>query len=187
MCFRSWGRVIEGCGLRRQREEYEASDPFMCCKGLRSSLTLHRTAVYRKSRISPEFSSPESVAKRRGHPVRARLRTTIHTALSLLFALSLLACGPIAASSAIGVAEEAIGAAEDAEAPRLAPYDYWLARSYLRKAKLTDGYAEFEASEGFAEQALEAANKAVEAARDNALRQQVLQERIKVRNEGGTQ
>ncbi len=101
--------------------------------------------------------------------------------LAFLFVLVTLAvgCGPIAASSAIGDAEDAIEAAKLARAHRLAPYPYWMAVFYLEKAKTTDGYSEFSGSESFAEQATAFAVSAESEAREEQLRQQILQERLR--------
>ncbi len=94
------------------------------------------------------------------------------------------ACGPIAASSAVGEAEESLAAAQLARAHRLAPYTFWLSASYLNKAKLLEGYSEFEQAEEYAELAAEFASKATEEANEESLRQRVLQERIRA-NQGG--
>lgn len=93
-------------------------------------------------------------------------------------------CGPIAASSAVGEAEETLEAARLARAHRLAPYTYWLSVSYLNKAKLLEGYSEFEQAEDYAELSKEFAAQAGEEAKEEALRQNVLQERIRA-NRGG--
>lgn len=93
--------------------------------------------------------------------------------------LSVVGCGPISSASAIGDAEEALEAAKQARAHRLVPYDYWMAVLYLEKAKLTDGYSEFEASESFAEQATAFALAAEAGATEEKLRQQILQERLR--------
>ena len=82
----------------------------------------------------------------------------------LLLALSASGCGPVVASTAVGRAEAAIKKAEKVKAHELAPYSYWLADSYLRKAKLTEGYSEFAASERFANQAAHFAEECVEEA-----------------------
>jgi len=107
--------------------------------------------------------------------VRARPGTSLGCAslvVGLVFG-SLVACGPIHTTSAIGAAEAAIVQAEEAEAPRLAPYHYWLSRAYLRKAKQVEGYARFEASERFADEARTEAEKAALTALERSLKTKI--------------
>ncbi len=96
-----------------------------------------------------------------------------------MLALSAYGCGPIRAGSAVIEAEEAVRVAEDADAIRLAPYQYWLSKSYLEKAKLTEGYADFDTAESFAEEAVRQAVRALDAARTAAHAQKILDERMK--------
>jgi hypothetical protein len=84
------------------------------------------------------------------------------------------ACGPVTASTAVGKAEAAIKAAEKSVSHDLAPYSYWLAVSYLEKAKLTEGYSEFAASEDFAKQAQSYALDCVDEAEQERARQKLL-------------
>lgn len=100
--------------------------------------------------------------------------------LALLAGLA-AGCGPVAATQAIGAAEEALAAAETERAQRLAPYPYWMARSYLGKAKLTEGYSEFVAAERFALQAADYAKRASDEAREQKMRQEILDQRLRRR------
>ena len=93
----------------------------------------------------------------------------------LLFGVSGAACGPMTASTAVGQAESAIKAAESVKAHELAPYSYWLAVSYLEKAKLTEGYSEFSASEDFALQAAQYAITCIDEAEQAQARQKLLE------------
>lgn len=79
------------------------------------------------------------------------------------------------AGTAVGQAEAAIKQAEQANAHELAPYSYWLAVSYLEKAKLTEGYSEFSASEDFALQAAQYAITCVDEAEQALARQKLLE------------
>ena len=65
--------------------------------------------------------------------------------------------------------------AEKAKAHELAPYSYWLAVSYLEKAKLTEGYSEFSASEDFALQAAQYATSCIDEAEQALERQKLLE------------
>ena len=92
-----------------------------------------------------------------------------------LFGATVAACGPVTASTAVGQAEAAIKEAERAKAHELAPYSYWLAVSYLEKAKLTEGYSEFSASEDFALQAAQYAITCIDEAEQALARQKLLE------------
>lgn len=94
-------------------------------------------------------------------------------------------CGPVNASSAVGDAETWLDEARKARAHRLAPYTFWLSVSYLQKAKVTEGYAEYEAAEKFAVKAREFAERATVEAKEERERQQILQERLKGRKSPG--
>ena len=110
------------------------------------------------------------------------LRTVPVTVLLLLvvgFGLLAGGCAPMTSSSAIHNAESALEAAEKEDAPRHARYTYWLARAYLRKAKLADGYSEFRGAEQFAIEAREIAVKAVADAKQSKLNQKILEERMR--------
>jgi len=85
------------------------------------------------------------------------------------------------ATTAVGKAEMAIQAAEVSQAHELAPYSYWLAVSYLKKAKLTEGYSEFEASEDFAVQAADYIEACIEEAQQELDRKRLLEARTKGR------
>lgn len=103
----------------------------------------------------------------------ARLPALLLTALFVLGLGS--ACGPLTASTAVGKAEAAIKIAERSDSHDLAPYSYWLAVSYLEKAKLTEGYSEFAASEDFAKQARTYAMDCVDEAEQERARQKLLE------------
>ena len=98
--------------------------------------------------------------------------------------LCVAACGPIQASSTVGDAEEAIEAAQEAEALQYAQYEYWMAIFYLDKAKRVEGRAEYSAAENFAEESAKFAAAAVEVAAKEKMRQQVMQQRLKSRRKG---
>ncbi len=99
----------------------------------------------------------------------------------LAVALSGSACGPLQSASTIGDAEEAIDAAQEAEATQYAIYEYWMAILYLEKAKRVEGRAEYAAAESFAAEAARFAAEAVEVAGKQKMRDQVMQQRHKRR------
>ena len=105
----------------------------------------------------------------------SRARIVVSLLMLLLFGAAGAACGPMAASTAVGQAEEAIKQAEKANAHDLAPYSYWLAVSYLEKAKLTEGYSEFSASEDFALQSAQYAINCIDEAEQAQARQKLLE------------
>lgn len=105
----------------------------------------------------------------------SRARIAVSLLLLLLFGAAGAACGPMTAGTAVGQAEAAIKQAEQANAHELAPYSYWLAVSYLEKAKLTEGYSEFSASEDFALQAAQYAINCVDEAEQALARQKLLE------------
>ena len=89
-----------------------------------------------------------------------------------------MGCGPVGTSTAVHEAEEAIHKVVAARAHEMAPYPYHLALQYLEKAKLTEGYAEYEAAKEFAIQAGQYAQACVEEAQRERLRQNILQQRL---------
>ncbi len=91
-------------------------------------------------------------------------------------------CGAVWASQAVGEASTALQRARLAKAHRLAPYEYWLASAYVDKAKRTEGYSEFDAAERFAKEAKVLAEKAVDQAAQEERRQELLQQRLKLRD-----
>ena len=104
------------------------------------------------------------------------------TALGLLLlSVGASGCAAVGASTAVARAEAAIKGAERVKAHELAPYSYWLADSYLRKAKLTEGYSEFKASERFAKQAARFARQCIDEAEQERARQKLREERTRGR------
>ena len=104
-----------------------------------------------------------------------RARTCLLSLFLCLFVGVAAGCGPVTASTAVGKAEAAIKQAERAKAHELAPYSYWLAVSYLEKAKLTEGYSEFSASDDFATQAAQYAVACMDEAQQALERQKLLE------------
>ena len=85
--------------------------------------------------------------------------------IALFAALATLAgCGPTYSTSLIMDADVQIEAARSADAPRIAPYEYTLAESYLHKAREEQGYADYDVCIRFAKKALENAKLAKEKA-----------------------
>lgn len=83
------------------------------------------------------------------------------TTVVLLAGLWVTSCGPVQAVNTVESAIEAVDAAETAEAEKWAAYEYWLAVRYLEKARRIVGYAQYEAAETFAKEAVDYATLAV--------------------------
>ena len=92
------------------------------------------------------------------------------------------ACSPMVSSSAIREASTQLEVAERNRADKYAPYLYYMAHSFLFKAKLTEGYSEFGAAEQYALRAKDLASRASVEARENRLRQKILNQRLKQRD-----
>jgi hypothetical protein len=96
----------------------------------------------------------------------SRSRRTLAVALAVLSAGFLEACGPTQSTAFLIDAETMMEAARTAQAEKLAPYDWTLARLYLLKSKEEVGYSEFEQAVDYAKKAVEFATRA----RDNAVK-----------------
>jgi len=70
--------------------------------------------------------------------------------LTAVFGLGLIGCGPIRSGGLLIDASAELSAAQTAQAPKRAPYEYWAADSYLRKAREDHSYANYETAEIFA-------------------------------------
>ncbi len=87
--------------------------------------------------------------------------------LPLLTAVALLSapgCTAAKSGAVLVQAEQALREAEQARAPKNAPYEYALADAYRHKAREEWGNADYGAAEDLAEQALELARRAIEQA-----------------------
>lgn len=73
-------------------------------------------------------------------------------------------CGPILSTSRISDAQEALAKAEAVNAAERAPYEYTMAREYLRKADELWGYSQFGYSSEYAQKAIDMADAAAEKA-----------------------
>ncbi|MCG3171980.1 MAG: hypothetical protein GMKNLPBB_00121 [Myxococcota bacterium] len=84
--------------------------------------------------------------------------------LSLILVMTLAAlasgCAAVWARKNIDDAGAAVAAAETADAPRHAPYEYWRAKLQLEEAKYKEGYAEYHTAARLASEAEEFAGKA---------------------------
>ena len=69
-------------------------------------------------------------------------------------------CGPITAHSVIRDAIVAVEAAESAGAKDGAPYEYYSAQSYLKKAREEEGYSDYQAAVDLAKQSIKFADEA---------------------------
>jgi len=110
------------------------------------------------------------------------MATRAAVVLFTLLGLSLLAtpgCAPLNAATAISEAESAEEQAKIARAHQNAPYEYYMARSYLIKAKKADGYSEFNIAEVYGNRARELFTKSVAQSRENVMKLKILQQRTK--------
>lgn len=92
-------------------------------------------------------------------PVRLRALLPLTLALGA-------ACGPIQSTALLVDAEAMLEAAEVAQAPRHAPYEWTAATLYVEKAKEEVGYSDYEQAVAWARKAVEFATRA----RDGALK-----------------
>lgn len=99
----------------------------------------------------------------------------------ILLGIAAPGCSPLNASTAIREAEVALVKAEEQGAPEHAKYEYWMAREYLRKAKLTEGYSEFQIATQYATRSQGYANQAVKSARDNREKLKIIEQNKKLR------
>jgi len=82
----------------------------------------------------------------------------------LMIMLASTGCGPILSTSRIEDAKEALEKATNAGAETKAPYEYYTAQEYLRKADELWGYSQFGYSADYAKKAIEMAEAAEEKA-----------------------
>ena len=113
---------------------------------------------------------------------KTRMKVCRLVLFGALWAFLIGGCAPMNASSAIREAETQLDGAQKARADKYAPYLYFMAHSYLEKAKLTEGYSEFGAAEQYGLRAKDLAAKASTEARENRLRQKILNQRLKQRD-----
>ena len=78
------------------------------------------------------------------------IKSTAFGLLAIFVGSSLSACGPIRSGGLLIDASAELSAAQTAQAPKRAPYEYWAAHSYLRKAREDHSYANYETAELFA-------------------------------------
>ncbi|MEW5739960.1 MAG: DUF4398 domain-containing protein [Myxococcota bacterium] len=95
----------------------------------------------------------------------SRCRLTLAMALGLL-SVSLLGCGPTQSTAFLIDAETMMEAARTAQAEKLAPYEWTLARLYIHKSKEEVGYSDFEHAVDYAKKAVDFATRA----RDSAMK-----------------
>ncbi len=74
--------------------------------------------------------------------------------------VALAACGPIRSTSSLISADVELEAARAAGAQKTAIYEYTAAEAYLHEARVTAGYAQYQASADYATKALKLAQEA---------------------------
>ncbi len=75
-------------------------------------------------------------------------------------------CGPVQSTAYLIDTETMLGAAQTAQADKLAPYEWTAANLYMAKAKEEVGYSDFEQAVDYAKKAVDFATRA----RDTALK-----------------
>lgn len=95
--------------------------------------------------------------------IRKRVTALLATIL-LVFASG---CGPIMSTSNIEGAKDAMKKADEVNASEFAPYEYYMAQEYLRKADELWGYSQFGFSADYAQKAMDMAKAAAEKAQTN--------------------
>lgn len=93
-------------------------------------------------------------------------RRSLFATLLIALTIALAACGPVRSTAQISDAEAALERARVVEAHTKAPFEYYSAKEYLRKAREEWGYSDFEAAKDYADEAtrraVDARNKAKE-------------------------
>lgn len=93
----------------------------------------------------------------------------MHKVLIGAFALVLAGCGPIEYLNTVTLqASRAVREAKQAQAERLAPYEYTIAVESLHKARELAGFSRYEQSIAFGKTAVEYGHKAVSVALERA-------------------
>jgi hypothetical protein len=95
---------------------------------------------------------------------RARFARLVAWSITLLLASAASGCGPVWYTAEIISAESIVSEAEHADAADLSPYEYYLAREYLVKAREQASEASYEDAVHYAQEA----HRAGELARDQA-------------------
>ena len=118
------------------------------------------------------------------HPIQRPLvsRRNLHVAgwiVTFVAMLALAGCGPVASSSAVTDAAEAIKQAEQVNAHRFAAFSYWSAVNYLEKAKQVEGYSEFGPATDFAVLSMEIALRSIEETKEFHHQEKLRRERLK--------
>ena len=83
----------------------------------------------------------------------ASFRALGYLACLSISAMVIVGCGPISAHGVIRDARVAVEAAEAAGAVDGAPYEYYSALAYLKKAREEEGYSDYQAAVDLANQA----------------------------------
>ena len=86
------------------------------------------------------------------------------TACMVGLSCTVLSCGPVQYSHHILRASSAMAEAEEADAEREAPYEFWYADAHLKQARREVGYSDFQEAVKCARTAREYATKATEIA-----------------------
>ena len=87
--------------------------------------------------------------------------------LCLISVFLLTSCGPILSTSRISEAKDEMVKADTVNAAEKAPYEYYTAQEYLRKADELWGYSQFGYSADYAQKAIDMAKAATEKAQND--------------------
>ena len=92
------------------------------------------------------------------------IKRRVSALLTMITLVLMSGCGPIMSTSNIETAKDAIAKADAVNASTKAPYEYYMAQEYLRKADELWGYSQFGYSADYAQKAFEMAKAATEKA-----------------------
>lgn len=95
-------------------------------------------------------------------------KATATLSLSLALVVGASGCGPLIYAANIAPASRAVERAREAEAPRYAPYEFYLAEAHLHKAREEAGEAAYQDAVDYARVAEARADEALELARQRA-------------------
>ena len=93
-----------------------------------------------------------------------KIKKRIFALVAMITLVLMSGCGPIMSTSNIENAKDAMEKADAVNAAERAPYEYYMAQEYLRKADELWGYSQFGYSADYAQKAFDMAKAATEKA-----------------------
>ena len=92
------------------------------------------------------------------------IKRRVSALLTMIILVLMSGCGPIMSTSNLENAKDAIAKADGVDAATRAPYEYYMAQEYYRKASELWGYSQFGYSAEYAQKAFDMAKAATEKA-----------------------